>query len=336
MKKGIAVLLLIVLLTACKAVPRTPVEKELFAMDTYMKMTAYGKGAKEALDKAASEIRRLDSLWSVGQENSEVSRINAARTGTVSPETAELLEMALTLHQETEGALDITIYPVMELWGFTGENRKVPSEEELKKTLALVDAGQIRFDGETITLGVGQGIDFGAIAKGYTSSYIMKVLKEQGVTGAILSLGGNVQCMGTKPDGSKWHIGIQRPDGGDGYLGVLTLTDKAVITSGGYERYFEENGTIYHHIIDPETGYPADSGLTSVTIVSADGALADALSTACFILGKEKAEAYWKAHADQFDMILYTEEGELLITEGLADIFESDLPVVVVKEDKNG
>ena len=156
------------------------------------------------------------------------------------------------------------------------------------------------------------------------------------MTGAILSLGGNVQCMGTKPDGSKWHIGIQRPDGGEGYLGVLTLTDKAVITSGGYERYFEENGTIYHHIIDPETGYPADSGLTSVTIVSADGALADALSTACFILGKEKAEAYWKAHADQFDMILYTEEGELLITEGLADIFESDLPVVVVKEDKNG
>ena len=165
----------------------------------------------------------------------------------------------------------------------------------------------------------------------------MEIFASYNIDGAIISLGGNVQCMGLKPssDGSggkvQWRTGIQRPDYGDGYLGILTLTDKAIITSGGYERYFEENGEVYHHILDPKTGYPAKSGLTSVTIVSADGTLADGLSTSCFILGKDKAIAYWKAHQYAFDMILLTDEGDLLITKPLADAFTSDFDYSIIE-----
>lgn len=329
-KLALIILTGILLLTGCQS--KAPVTKELFAMDTYMTMTAYGKDAEKALDQAAAEIRRLDQLWSVGQEKSEVSQINQNGSGPVSPETGELMDLSLSLYEATDGALDITIYPVMDLWGFTGKDRKVPSEEELEQTLAKVDASQIRYDGQTVTLEEGQGIDFGAVAKGYTSGRVMEVLSENGVTGALISLGGNVQCMGTKPDGSLWRVGIQKPDGGEGYLGVLTLTDKAVITSGGYERYFEENGKIYHHIIDPSTGFPADSGLTSVTIVSEEGGLADGLSTACFVMGKDKAYELWKKSPDRFDMILLTEEGELYITAPLQGMFTSDMEFSVLEE----
>ena len=329
-KLKVIILTGILLLAGCQS--KTPVTKELFAMDTYMTMTAYGKDAEKALDQAAAEIRRLDQLWSVGQEKSEVSQINQSGSGPVSPETGELMDLSLSLYEATDGALDITIYPVMDLWGFTGKDRKVPSDEELEKTLAKVDASRIRYDGQTVTLEEGQGIDFGAVAKGYTSGRVMEVLAENGVTGALISLGGNVQCMGTKPDGSLWRVGIQKPDGGEGYLGVLTLTDKAVITSGGYERYFEENGKIYHHIIDPATGFPADSGLTSVTIVSEEGALADGLSTACFVMGKDKAYELWKKSPDRFDMILLTEEGELYITAPLQGMFTSDMEFSVLEE----
>lgn len=329
MKKWILFLVLTLLLTGC-ANPRQPVKKELFAMDTYMTLTAYGKGADKALDAAVQEIRRLDALWSVGRKDSEVSRINRDGKGSISPETGEIVELALQLYEETDGALDITVYPMMELWGFTGEEQHVPKETDVAQTLTRVNAAQLQVDGGQLTLGEGQGIDFGAIAKGYTSGRVMEILQEAGLQGAILSLGGNVQCMGHKPDGSEWNVAIRRPDGGEGYLGVLTLTDKAVITSGGYERYFEEDGVTYHHILDPATGYPAQSGLVSATIISADGALADALSTACFVMGPERAADYWRAHAESFDMILLTDQGELYITKPLEGIFTSDFPVQIL------
>ena len=138
-----------------------------------------------------------------------------------------------------------------------------------------------------------------------------------------MNLGGNVQALGSKTDGSKWKVGIQDPEGKEDYLGTLSIKDQAVITSGGYERYFEEDGKTYHHIIDPRTGYPADSGLLSVTIVSSDGTLADGLSTSLFIMGKEEAIEYWRDHSEEFDGILETEDGTLYVTEGIAEEFEA-------------
>lgn len=222
----------------------------------------------------------------------------------------------------------------MDAWGFTTQNYRIPSDEELKGLLENVNASKIQYDkaSKKVTLPAGVKIDFGGIAKGYTSSRIMDIYKKCGVTSGMVSLGGNVQLLGAKPDGSFWRVAVQSPDDTNDYLGVLEAEDKAVITSGGYERYFEENGKIYHHIIDPATGYPAENGLKSVTIVSDDGTLADGLSTSLFIMGKDKACDFWKEHSDKFDMILMTDDNELYVSEGIADVFSSDLTTNIVKK----
>lgn len=311
-----------------------PQSRDVFAMDTYMTLTAYGDNAENALDKAEAEIERLDNLLSTGDGNSEIYALNQNGTGTISEDTETLLNESEKLYTDTEGVFDITIYPIMDAWGFTTQNYRIPSDEELKGLLENVNASKIQYDkaSKKVALPAGVKIDFGGIAKGYTSSRIMDIYKKCGVTSGMVSLGGNVQLLGAKPDGSFWRVAVQSPDDTNDYLGVLEAEDKAVITSGGYERHFEENGKIYHHIIDPATGYPAENGLKSVTIVSDDGTLADGLSTSLFIMGKDKACDFWKEHSDKFDMILMTDDNELYVSEGIADVFSSDLTTNIVKK----
>ena len=166
-------------------------------------------------------------------------------------------------------------------------------------------------------------VDLGGIAKGYASDKLAELLKKKGVKSAWLSLGGNVCAIGTKPDGSPWRSAVQNPADENDYVGVVEISDACAVTSGGYQRYFEENGKKYHHIIDPATGKPAESGLTSVTIICKDGTKADALSTALYVMGLDDALAYWKTQ-DDFEVILVTEEGEVVATEGLKDSFTFD------------
>lgn len=304
-----------------------PVTKELFAMDTYMTLSAYGENAETALELAAQKIEELDEKLSVGNPDSEISRINTEGKQKVSLDTYHLIAEGQEIWKETNGAFNIAMEPLMELWGFTSGDYQVPDEEVLKEELTRIDASKIAIDEKSMEIDLekeGMKIDLGGIAKGYTSEKLMEIFKEQGLESAMVSLGGNVQVLGKKTDGSLWRVAIQDPDGSGDYLGVLETSDEAVITSGGYERCFEEDGAIYHHILDPQTGYPADNGYQSVTIVSADGSLADALSTALFVMGTEKAEAYWKKHSDSFDAIFLTTEGELSVTEGIADRFTSD------------
>lgn len=301
-------------------------EKELFAMDTYMTLTAYGENAQDAVDAAAEEIERLDAMLSTGSADSEIGQVNANGSGTLSEESGYLVERSLELYQETDGVFDIAIYPIMQAWGFTDQNYQVPSADTLQGLLPLTDASEIVYDADTREISFGQEgmkIDLGGIAKGYTSSRIMDIYREHGIESGMVNLGGNVQVLGTKTDGSNWRVAIQNPDDENDYLGVLETADKAVITSGGYERYFEQDGKTYHHIIDPSTGYPAESGLTSVTIVTEDGTLADGLSTSLFIMGEEKAAAFWKVHSDEFDVILVSDDGTLYVTEGIEDDFTS-------------
>ena len=312
--------------------------KDLFAMDTYMTLTAYGDKGEEAVDQAAEEIKRLDQALSTGNRDSQVSKLNANAGGSLTEDTQYLLEKSLDLYTSTGGLFDIAIYPVMEAWGFPTQDYKVPDKSELQKLLTLADVSKIQYIEEENTVKFeeeGMKIDFGGIAKGYTSSRIMKIYRDLGVKSGLVNLGGNVQALGSKTDGSKWKVGIQDPEGKEDYLGTLSIKDQAVITSGGYERYFEEDGKTYHHIIDPRTGYPADSGLLSVTIVSSDGTLADGLSTSLFIMGKEEAIKYWKDHSEEFDGILETEDGTLYVTEGIAEDFEAKehkVEVVTLKE----
>ncbi len=312
--------------------------REFFAMDTYMTILVNDGDREAAADAAEAEVQRLDGLLSTGNPDSEVSLLNEAGEGVLSEEGLYLLERGLELYRESAGLFDISVCPVMELWGFFDKNYRVPEAEELQDALSLVDASEISFDEETgkVTLGVpGMKIDFGGIAKGYTSGRLMELLRDYGCESALVNLGGNVEALGTKPDGSRWRVGVQDPDNSGGMIGVLEISDAAVITSGGYERYFEEDGVIYHHIIDPRTGFPADSGLVSVTIVSEDGALADGLSTFLYIAGMDEAVSCWRENADAFEMVLMTGDRELYVTEGLEDSFssESDFEIITREQE---
>ena len=303
-----------------------PVSQEIFAMDTYMTVTAYGDNAQKGVTDAVAEIQRLDNLLSIGKEDSEISKLNKSGSAALSDDTAVMVAKALDLYKSTGGAFDITVLPLMELWGFTTQEYYVPTEDEIQSTLQRVGADKLTWDEntKTLTLGDKQEIDLGGIAKGFTSSRIMEIFKKDGVTCGMVSLGGNVHLLGTKQDGSAWRVGIQDPNNTDDMLGILQANDCAVITSGAYERNFEKDGVTYHHIIDPATGKPSNSGLTSVTIVSKDGTLADGLSTSLFVMGKDKAIAYWKQHADEFDTILVDKDRNVYITEGIAGNFSPD------------
>ena len=503
------------------------ISMDVFAMDTYMTLLAYGENAEEAILAAAAEIHRLDDLLSTGNPESEISKLNAAGGGTISADVEALIARAKEIHTETGGLFDISIYPVMRLWGFPTQEYRVPDKTEIEETLKLVDAAQITVtevpaagqaqtaapsegtapaaegtepaaapaadaaapadapaeesapaaeqgapaetapaaDGSAeqaaeatgeveapaaveaqaaapqrvyvqvsaaenaeaapsaentdsaagevaqaaaeganaavetgpaetapaeenpaadaaapaadaaapasdaaapasdaaapaadaaapaaenaaeaqteapvetetkVSFGItGMEIDLGGIAKGYTSSRVMDIFREHGVKHGLVSLGGNVQAIGTKKNGKPWRVAIQNPESEMEYLGVLNIEDKCVITSGGYERFFEKDGVHYHHIIDPRTGYPADSGLISATIISEDGALADGLSTSLFIMGKDEAEKYWREHADDFDYILEDKDGTLYVTEGADEILTTDNRTIVIRK----
>lgn len=318
-----------------KAESNEEASKDIFAMDTYMTVTAYGAKAQEAVDEAEAEIQRLDELLSTGNEESEIAQLNQNRSATLSEDAGYLVERALELNKETDGAFDIAIYPVMEAWGFPTQNYQVPTADTLESLLKLADASQIIYDENSRKISFGREgmkIDLGGIAKGYTSSRIMDIYKENNISSGLVNLGGNVQALGTKPDGSKWRVAVQSPDDTEDYLGILSVEDKAVITSGGYERYFEQDGKTYHHIINPKTGYPAENGLTSVTVVSEDGTLADGLSTSLFIMGKEEAIEFWKAHSEEFDIIMLTDEGKLYVTEGIQDDFSTEMEMEIIEK----
>ena len=318
-----------------KAESNEEASKDIFAMDTYMTVTAYGAKAQEAVDEAEAEIQRLDELLSTGNEESEIAQLNQNKSATLSEDAGYLVERALELNKETDGAFDIAIYPVMEAWGFPTQNYQVPTADTLESLLKLADASQIIYDENSRKISFGREgmkIDLGGIAKGYTSSRIMDIYKENNISSGLVNLGGNVQALGTKPDGSKWRVAVQSPDDTEDYLGILSVEDKAVITSGGYERYFEQDGKTYHHIINPKTGYPAENGLTSVTVVSEDGTLADGLSTSLFIMGKEEAIEFWRAHSDEFDIIMMTDEGKLYMTEGIQNDFSTEMEMEIIEK----
>lgn len=319
MKKCIAMLpLLLLLLCGCGGTTARNT-RTVYAMDTVMTVTAYYDPS--ALDAAEAEIQRLDRLLSISEESSDIFRLNQEGSLHLSEETAALLQRALDAAELTGGDYDPTVGPLMELWGFRSEEYRVPSPAELDQALEKVDYTRVRMEGNAVTLGPGCGVDLGGIAKGYTSQRVLEVLAEAGVESAIVSLGGNVGTLGRKPDGGPWIVAVRDPAGGeDSYIATLELGQAEgctyAITSGGYERYFQQDGRTYHHILDPKTGYPAETDLLSVTIVSQDGTLADAMSTALFVKGFEEAVEFWRQYSEQFGMVLVTETG-LYATDGL-------------------
>lgn len=328
MKKLICLLLACLLafsLTACGA-PKTET-LDIFAMDTYMSLVAVGDGAFDVLQQTANEINTLEQRLSRTIDTSDVSRLNADGSALLDADTAALLDAALQYSAETNGAFDVTIAPLVALWGITTDSPRVPSQEEIDALLPLVGSEHVRLSGTTAALDEGCAIDLGGIGKGYASDETAELFAESGISGGFVSLGGNVYVHGVTAEGKPWNVAIQDPRNTEDYACTLRLSDAFVVTSGGYQRYFTgPDGTVYQHIIDPATGWPVRSDLISVSIVTrrADGGtgtMADAYSTALYVMGEAAAVDFWRQQGT-FDMVLVTVDGRVLYTAGLADCFD--------------
>ena len=297
-----------------------------FAMDTVVSETLYTTGEDITADVITALKDVETNLISWTEEGSQIYKINqnAGNTTTVSDETADYLKQVLDLSEASGGAMDPTMGKVIRLWDIDGENPHVPAEDDLKSLLADVGYDKVILNGNDVTMPEGVTLDLGAAGKGIGCDAAKKILDaDKEVSGMILNLGGSsVMSYGSKPDGSAWQVAVTDPRDTEGdYLGVVTLNGTEFLsTSGDYEKYFIEDGIRYHHILDPSTGYPARSGLTSVTVVCDDGLDADGLSTACFVLGKDKAEELLKKY--NADGLFVDDSGHVWLTEGMKERFQ--------------
>ena len=285
------------LLTGCSgAKSSTQTDQDLtytdMLFDTVIKIQILDPADKSILDGLKKLCEKYDTMFSATNTDSELYKLNHAngQPFTVSSETANLIQEGIHYSELSGGAFDLTIEPVSALWDFKADKPTVPSSDAIAQAVSHVDYTKVDIQDNTVTLEDPEaGIDLGAIAKGYIADQVKTYLKKQGINHAIINLGGNVDVIGTKPDGSKYNIGIQKPfdESGEAITSVQ-LKDQTVVTSGIYERYFKKNGKLYHHILDPRTGYPCENNLYSVSIITDSSTKADALSTTCFLLGYEK------------------------------------------------
>ena len=290
----IVILVVCLLLGGCTQEKKT--SQTVFAMDTVMELTVWGAQCEEAATELESLITDLEGKWSAHGCDTILSALNGGYSLPKEKDQA-FVEQVQALSRRTGGAFDPQLSSLMALWGFPAKQYHVPTEAEIAQAMEV------------------KHWDLGGAVKGYAGDLAVEMLKEMDVDRAILNLGGNIQTYGRKADGTPWSIGIQNPKGGQ-YLGVVAVEGTmAVVTSGDYQRYFEQDGVRYHHILDPKTGSPARSGLVSVTVICKSGLTADALSTALFVMGLEEAAEFWRGSED-FEAVFVTAEGQIFATEG--------------------
>ncbi|NLM13774.1 MAG: FAD:protein FMN transferase [Epulopiscium sp.] len=336
MKKNISLIFLITIVSILSGCANnkgtnTVIKEEIYALGTVIQIQIYDGDedkAKKAIEESAKRIQEIENKMTVNQEKSEVIQINensGKNFVQISPDTFYVIEKAKHYSDLTEGAFDLTIEPIVKLWGIGTEHARVPKQEEIDDLLDLVDYKDVILDKNTQQVKLnkkGQAIDLGAIAKGYTGDEVKKILKENGIKTAFVNLGGNVVTLGSKLDGSPWRIGVQNPlDERGKHIAVIEVVDETIVTSGNYERYFMENGKRYHHIIDPKTGYPAEAGIISSTIVTDASIDADALSTSVYVLGLEKGMALIES-LENVEAVIVTEDKKIYVTSGLKDRFK--------------
>lgn len=288
-----------------------------FYLNTIVSITLYDRSGEDPLfDEAMSLIGEYDSLLSKTAEGSDIYRINHADGSPVEVDarTAELLSIALSYASLSDGLVDPTIGTLSDLWSFGDTNEGiVPSREDIEEALSHIDYTKVKLSGNTVTLlDPKVRLDLGFIAKGYIADKLKEFLTKNGVENGIINLGGNVLTIGTKPDGSDYYIGVQKPFAETGTaLTTLTVRDRSLVSSGNYERYFEKDGILYHHILSTRDGYPVNSGLNGVTIISENSVDGDALSTLCFILGYEKGRKLIDSLPDT-EAVFISDAGELI------------------------
>ena len=307
-----ALLLVGLLLVSCSEAPTQVFTFTRFAMDTVVDYTIVAQShttALEAVDAAHREIERIERLVSEFDEGSEIYALNHADSSVrVSAETAGLLERALDYSRRTGGAFDITVKPLLDLYGFGTDSPRVPSAAGLNRARGLVDASLMKVDSTLVTKPFpGMQVAVGGIAKGYAVDRAVAVLRAHGITGAIVNAGGDLYCLGTNR-GKPWRVGVRHPGDADSLLAVVEVVDRAVATSGDYERFFESGGRRYHHILDPGTGLPSRA-LHSTTVVAESAEEADAFATAVFVQGEERGLE--TARTEAFQALVYDPAGTL-------------------------
>lgn len=314
---GAAVIVLALALGAYRVFNNETV-RQFTAMDTLIGVSITGRESAEAAGEVENLIKALDKdVYSRHSATSALSAINRDGKGELPEECSEALELMRSVAAKSGGAFDFTLGAVSDLWGFGTGKESVPDEAALKKALEKSGFEKVKTDGTSVTIPHGMILDMGAAAKGAALDRIRSELGGYSVKRAVISLGGSILLYGK----GEFRVGIQTPGSAGGeYFALLTLPETNVSTSGSYERYFEKDGVRYHHILDPGTGYPARSGLVSVTVVSPSGALTDILSTACFVLGAEKGAQLCKEFG--CEAVFLDENNGVTVTPGIADIIE--------------
>ena len=306
----------------------SPLESESLKMtgtyfDTVVQVEAWGAD-REILDRCEELCAYYENLLSPSIEESEIYKINQSHglPVTVSDETAGLLRLGIHYGELSGGKFDITIASASELWDFTGNSSgTVPDPSALEEAVSHIDYRCVQIDGNTVTLTDPEAkIDLGGIAKGYIADQLKEYLTSAGVRHALINLGGNVLTLGGRYDGSDFRIGIQKPFSEDGtILGTVSVSDSSVVSSGDYERYFKKDGAIYHHILDPDAGYPVQNDLDQVTIISDRSVDGDALSTACYVLGLEDGMELVRS-MEGIEAVFVTKDGELHTSSSRIDL----------------
>ena len=318
-----AVLLLVLgsVFTTLRQRRNEPLEKSGFLLDTVISVTVYGQRNADALESAYRLCEGYEELFSPTKETSDVWRMNHRAPGEnryrPSEDVLQVLRTGLEFSRLTDGAFDITVEPVSTLWDFKSGTPEIPDEALLKEAVSRVDWRKVSIEGDTVVFADDSvQVDPGSVAKGYIADRIAEHLKAEGVTSAIINLGGNVLCVGEKPGGQPFAIAVRKPEEQSAeVVKVLDIRDASVVTSGVYERHFVTGGVNYHHILDPKTGMPVRNGLLSLTIVGPSSLVCDALSTSCFALGEEKGAALLDSMEDYCGYFI-REDGTIRATEG--------------------
>lgn len=322
-----AVLGIFILLSSCQTQETdTAFSDETFLMDTVVTQTVYGTDSEKVANEAVDLMKEIENTYSSYLDDSITAKINENAGISPVPVTSDELntiKRCVQFSAQSNGLFDLTIAPLVKLWNITGDNPKVPSDEEISKAQALIDYRDVVVDEENRTVYLsrpGMQLDFGATVKGYTVQKVLELYRQSGITGGILSLGGNVAAFGKKPDGSPFRIGIRDPrKTASDYFAILEVSEQVIATSGAYERYFEQDGKIYHHILNPKTGYPCESDLLSVTVVSEDGLLCDYLSTLFYIQGRDSVVQH--LNETNYSLIALDRDGKIYISPRLREQF---------------
>ena len=312
----VTLVLLLTLLGGCAGEQAIePLSDTRLMLDTFCSITIYDVKDRVAMGQAFELCAEYESLLSITLEGSDIWRINHAggEPVVVEPQTLKVIEAGLRYGELSGGRFDITIGALSRLWDFGGGSG-VPMEEDIARTRGTVDYMQLAVEGNTVRLANPEAwIDLGGIAKGYIADVLANFLREQGVSAAIIDLGGNVVVVGEKPDGSPWKIGVRKPFGESSeYIGVVRTAEASIVSSGTYERRFVEDGEAYHHILDPFTGYPAVTDIVGVSVVSESSMDGDALSTITVLSGSENAREILSTVPGVIGAVIILENGEVI------------------------